>query len=500
MATVFSTPKASRKRDKSESPTIKNDGISPDKNHLPRSEVVEEIYKAARSNQHVVIGSSAATGKTSLLQLLEKRLMEEEEGASVIRINMNSTDTADSLLQQLAEEGICKEVKKLRRVKNTWLLLDDAQNAYDRKFDPFWHFVVKGIAGAEVDENVFVIIAATYDLSTPESPADFRGLEHIDPNVTKEEATSLFNMHAEVWGYGNWEAFRETLVDLSKFFESETYHIGVVMAGMRMLADMRKPTDLGITEERALVALRKERFTGSLERCFRLPDDLPEHFKDRLLDVVTGESEDDIFVDDQSLVPFIRAGLLTKGGKFANVAATWYYNRRCFPNRATQAPETLDELITGAVHLISAKRLSDTLEQGFPKEATFQHLFNEAMSQLLPLHNAIIPELNTFATDSNGTPVTGELDFYVNGKLRWSVELLRNGDKIGQHIRRFDPNNGKYRKVDMRDYIVVDCRGPKGGGGVRPFESRCTLYFAQDFKSCLCQMRTKESIRIELAN
>jgi hypothetical protein len=242
--------------------------------------------------------------------------------------------------------------------------------------------VVKNIASSDVEENVFVVIAATYDLSTPESPACFNGLEHIDPNVTEEEAVVLFNMHAEVWDYGNWKAFRETIVDLSKFVESETYHIGVIMAGMRMLANIRKPTQgLTFTEEMALAALRSSSFTESLDRCFCLRKNVPIDFKERLLDVVIRDSEDGTYVevDDLSLAPFIRAGLLTKRGKFSNVAATWYYNRRCFPKRATHAPETLDGLITGAVRLISAKRLIDTLKQGFPKEATFQHLFNEAM-------------------------------------------------------------------------------------------------------------------------
>lgn len=119
------------------------------------------------------------------------------------------------------------------------------------------------------------------------------------------------------------------------------------------------------------------------------------------------------------------------------------------------------------------------------------------MSQLLPLENAIIPELNTTVENLPSDPdVTGELDFYVNGKLKWCLELLRNG----KHIWRFDLNNGKHRKVDMNDYIVVDCRGPKIGGGVKPSESRCTLYFAEDFRHCICQMRTKGTFRIELAN
>jgi predicted AAA+ superfamily ATPase len=182
-------------RDKSESPIIKNDGIHPYSNHLPRSKVVEKIYETARSNQHVAIGSSAGTGKTSLLQLLEKRLNEEEGPIEIIVIYMNRSRTADCLLAQLARHGINHEDRhEVRQVKNTWLLLDDAQNAYDRKFDPFWQFVVKVIASAGVQDNLFVVVAATYDLSTPESPADFHGLKHIDPNVTKEEATSLSSL------------------------------------------------------------------------------------------------------------------------------------------------------------------------------------------------------------------------------------------------------------------------------------------------------------------
>ena len=98
------------------------------------------------------------------------------------------------------------------------------------------------------------------------------------------------------------------------------------------------------------------------------------------------------------------------------------------------------------------------------------------MSQFLPLENAIVPELNTTVKNLPSDPdVTGELDFYVNGKLKWCLQLLRKGEGIGEYIGRFDLNNGKYRKVDMNESIVVDGRGPKIGGGVKPSESRCTL-------------------------
>ena len=498
---ALSTPKASKVRpDGPQSPSLKTDGISISKNHLPRSAVVQEIYSTAKKQQYVVIGSSAATGKTSLLQLLKKRL--EEKGANVIRLNITD-EGPDELIAELALDGIVKNERKLRELcqnnSAVWLLLDDAQNAYAQKYARFWQFVVKGISSYDID-NLFVVIAATYDLSTPKSPVNFRAIEHIDPNISENEARELFKMHAEVWGYEDWKNYLETLVAISKFAGLQSFHVGVVMAGIRVLNELRKePSQRDFNEQVALSALRDEPFINHLNRCFKLPDDLPRQFKDRLLDAVVSSNVVDM-ESDPALAPFIRAGLLTRKGAFSCIAARWYYNRRCFPNRATSAPESLDELIMLAVSSISAKRLRDTLVNGFPKEATFQHLFNEALSLHLPFQHIIIPELNTFAEDSNGSDVTGELDFYINGDKQWCLELLRNGDKIGEHIARFDEHECKYRKVVMKDYLVVDCRGPKKGGGARTEESRCTLYFSEDFKKCLCQMRNKEAIEIELKN
>eukprot|EP00978_Attheya_sp_CCMP212_P021106 scaffold61258_cov52-Attheya_sp.AAC.1 len=466
MATI-ATPQASRKRtDESQPPSLKADGISSGKKHLPREAAVQKLYTTAKHRQHVVIGSPAATGKTSLLQLLEKRLKEEK--ANVVRINMNRAGSAESLLRQLSRKGI------------------DTEDLSELQQD-----------------NLFVVVAATYDLSTPNSPADFRSLAHIDPNVTRAEAEALFNMHVEWWEYANWNIFCDQLIEISKFSDSPSHHhIGVVMAGVRMIEDLRKqPSRQEFTEERALTALRQENYTQFLNRCFSLPDVLPDGYNDALLDKLINEGGDDMIGSDhRTLSPFLRAGVLTRHGTFACLAAHWYYNRRCYPNRAGEAPESLDELVKLAVKKMSSKRLKDTVLNGFPKEATFQHLFNEAMSQLLPIENVIIPELNTLVENAPQPIQTGELDFYINGNLKWCLELLRNGEKIGSHLARFNQKNGKYRKVNMSDYIVVDCRGPKIGSGVQPSASRCTLYFDKDFKRCLCQVRNEVPITIELAN
>ena len=92
----------------------------------------------------------------------------------------------------------------------------------------------------------------------------------------------------------------------------------------------------------------------------------------------------------------------------------------------------------------------------------------------------------------------GELDFYINGSLQWCLELLRNGDKIGERLARFKPRTGKYRNVEAKDYLVVDCRPPKRGNGAQIAVDRCNLYFEENFTKCRVQMRTKPEQLVSL--
>mmetsp|Transcript_11938 Transcript_11938/g.21683 ORF Transcript_11938/g.21683 Transcript_11938/m.21683 type:complete len:128 (-) Transcript_11938:80-463(-) len=126
------------------------------------------------------------------------------------------------------------------------------------------------------------------------------------------------------------------------------------------------------------------------------------------------------------------------------------------------------------------------------------------LSQLLQLNNLILrlSELNSMVENLLSDPdVTRELDFCINSKLKWCLELLRNGKGVREHIRHLDHNNGKYHKVNMNAYfIIADCCRPKIGRGFKSSEFQCTLYFAKDFKHCIYQMRMKGTFHIPLAN
>src|SRR6202012_2874523 len=51
----------------------------------------------------------------------------------------------------------------------------------------------------------------------------------------------------------------------------------------------------------------------------------------------------------------------------------------------------------------------------------------------------------------------GHLDFYINGKLQWGVELARNWDaaELLEHVGRFS-GRGKYRHIPLKAKRVVN--------------------------------------------
>lgn len=52
------------------------------------------------------------------------------------------------------------------------------------------------------------------------------------------------------------------------------------------------------------------------------------------------------------------------------------------------------------------------------------------------------------------------IDFMVKDP-GWGIELLREGDRLGEHCQRF-VGNGKYtpwiRDGSIRDWLIIDCR------------------------------------------
>ncbi len=55
-------------------------------------------------------------------------------------------------------------------------------------------------------------------------------------------------------------------------------------------------------------------------------------------------------------------------------------------------------------------------------------------------------------------PISGFIDFYIDGDIRWGIEILTKGDRIEDHLARCSQDGGKYAALEMRDYVVLDFR------------------------------------------
>lgn len=215
-------------------------------------------------------------------------------------------------------------------------------------------------------------------------------------------------MHVEMNTELAW--FLEALKLLAKL-DGDQYHEGVITRGLFLLEHKRKGISGVPSEREAVSALRSCDFVAFLERCFRLPEELPEMGRKKVIDVLLNSSSSGVIGYEPLLIPYERAGILTPTVNFSCPAAQWFYNMSCFPRRAHTVPESIDELVRLSVASLSASRLRNCLDNGFPKEAAFKHFFNEAMSIHLIVSSFLIPELNTWIVDSIGEVVSGEVDF-----------------------------------------------------------------------------------------
>jgi len=88
-----------------------------------------------------------------------------------------------------------------------------------------------------------------------------------------------------------------------------------------------------------------------------------------------------------------------------------------------------------------------------PPEDQYQKEFYRCLFNMLDGHVVTSPEYVVKAGNTGGT-----IDFLVTRK-KWGLELLRDRDRLVEHMKMFEPD-GKYfsmiQSVDMERYIVVD--------------------------------------------
>ena len=485
------------------------DGIAPSHFVLERTDLVDSTLGLfGGGGPAIIIGSPPATGKSSLLSLLEWRLQGNHKVVAATCLGK----TAAKLEAELARSGVMVGDKARLRdfvTRNgpnpVYVLIDDAQDLRDEDVNEvFWALLLKVRV-----PNLRYIIASTYDLDAHNmwSPASFVDQPHVRFEkmlITREESHRLLAHAHPRRAWGDWNTVHKYLHDAGKPHDADGTRVGVFQGGILALRDAatrkcahyaRLPTgdERELTENEAMMQLHSAGFVQRLNRSFKvLRDTREEQAVLRLLrpEKVSHEPVEESDQDDHKRIVAIlrRVGILVKGGNgFACPAAETFYYNHLFPGRPATRPAALLKLVEKVVSFISASRLDDGCEDGQrqPKEATYQHLFSEALARSLPVSNTFLAEKSV----PREGHAPGSVDFFINGDVKWALELVRGRSDVAGHVGRFDEVHGKYAQlgVTLDEWLVVVCHTTHNARMKEDASPQiCTLYF--DTASRMCKL------------
>ena len=367
--------------------------------------------------------------------------------------------------------------------------------------------------------NVKFVISATHPLSGGiESPVEFESMYRLsrpDFLLSDEEAIQFleFSDIGLLQKMRNFSYLKSILVK----------EAGGLVAALRIAVDSLTQEfikDYEPTETALLQYCFSNIFVRRMSRCFGskhsnpIGDDFKNFLKKTFVDKRTKSTSFTSKEDEKSYSSLKKAGILVEfPGEtfgFSSLLAKRYYFKWIFPNRCEENPSSLTELIKNAISNMSATTLENSTVSGdFPKEAVFQHLFMEGLATFTPPDCCICPELSKIfpepASSKTQNVIAGEIDFYLNGNLRWGIELVVNGDRIGEHIDRFAVPRGKYAPLAVNGYAVVDFRASSTGlpTEIKPHENRITVFFEKggDYSIAQCIFGlNKDPVQIHLSN
>jgi hypothetical protein len=99
--------------------------------------------------------------------------------------------------------------------------------------------------------------------------------------------------------------------------------------------------------------------------------------------------------------------------------------------------------------------------KGLTVEAAWQREFYRTATSLLPTGNTLSAEVpRLYASrklDDDSGESMADMDFFVDGDLKWIIEVLVRRSTVESHLQRFI-QGGQYSSIPFRDWVVVDFR------------------------------------------
>lgn len=389
----------------------------------------------------------------------------------------------------------------------TLVLLDDVQRQYSNT--SFWEYLLK--TNPNLFDQVRYVIACTHLIGREPSPIEFKSL----PNIHAEE---LLLTHDESLDFLSHSTIGlpskfSTLMTLKKIIANECNGlIGALKISIDYLSATFKYAAT-ISEQAAIDAFLSVDLLDKMARCYGevAPILSGGNIENVIIHLLADEVVNEIDYPG-GIKELIKYGVLRKfrGSNaigFSSPLAKRYFARVFYPNRGTTEPETLTKLVCLAIQSMSSLVLKQSVRDStdFPKEATFQHLFMNGLAMNLMPNTQVCPELSKVFPECDGSSadkISGEVDFFIDGTLRWGIELLIQGRHPLAHVERF-AENGKYAGLGCRDYMVVDFHGTASGEPTRNVsltsEKEIKVYFKQgDYSEAKVFLANGQEVNLKL--
>jgi hypothetical protein len=363
-------------------PQLRVDGIDlVAGNYLPRRALIDGVMNFLRVSNAIVLASPPATGKSSLMQLLEV----ECRTLNLPVVKISFAHNPDPMAAFASIVGFDLQSRQwdpsLSPPPLTVILLDEAQRVYD--VEGFWSALFKG--GSLPFKFV---IAAVYHLGshTP-SPVDFAAFPHFDRRhfmITDDEAKEWYHMAATLVKaeyLNRMTSVRDNIVRMANG------HIGVISAAIwQIVANFRE-----FDTECAIQKFVQGSMVSCLGRCFVKPS---QDVAGQLFHAISHRFIRGSGPITDEVKALQRAGIFDESGNFVSLAARTFFFNMVFPNRASRLQvDNVADLVIEAVKHWSAKLVLDaSRNRNLPKESPCHHMLEYTLAMLIPVTHTIQPE------------------------------------------------------------------------------------------------------------
>ena len=454
--------------------------------------LLEELESKCRSYKSVIMSSPAGTGKTSSLEMFSKRNIPD---MNIVYVKMNQEQSGIDALAQFGLDlsGATCKVDSRYGNKTTVFLLDDAQWRYGEAM--LWDKLMKH--EDFTPNHIRILVSATHYLGGGQSPSEFNSISDgakipFDHLLLSEEESKRFLKDYLNFRFGFDELVQIIVNDCGG-------NIGALRVAHDDLDEsFRLWVNEHLTFEVVSSHYLSSKLLGRMSRCFGTAplNGLETEMMGTIRELLFSQRKEYTILPDQ-FANLVKYGILSYHENklsFMSPLAKRYFMSYFYPSRGSVPPTNLLELVKWVIQNMSANILQQSVvdESKIPKEAMFQHLFMSGVIASTPSNIAIHPELSRVIGDT--ARINGEIDFFINGSLRWGVELLIQGSGVGEHISRFEADIEKYAPLLMKDYIIVDFRQNATGKitkNVTKHHKKLSVFFkAGDFRQCQCEYGT----------